>query len=82
MTDIVNRIERVSDKDGFLKVVRLLAEEIMSKQQVSNMRIDEYLEPVAAWVEDFSASPRNDIDWESVDYRLILRMLYMGSIYE
>ena len=43
MTDIVNQIERVSDKDGFLKVVRLLAEEIMSKQQASNMRIDEYL---------------------------------------
>ena len=82
MTDIVNQIERVSDKDGFLKVVRLLAEEIMSKQQVSNIRIDEYLESVAAWVEDFSTCPRNDIDWESVDYRLILRLLYMGSIYE
>ena len=46
------------------------------------MRIDEYLESVASWVEDFSASPRNDIGWESVDYRLILRMLYMGSLYE
>ncbi len=82
MTDIVNQIERVSDKDSFLRVVRLLTEEIVSKQQASNMRIDEYLESVASWVEDFSTCPGNDIDWESVDYRLILRLLYMGIIYE
>ena len=82
MNDIVNQIERVSDKDGFLRIVRLLSEESRSKKQPANMPIDEYLESVASWVEDFSTSPRNDIDWESVDYRLILRMLYMGSIYE
>lgn len=82
MTDIVNQIERVSDRDGFLRVVRLLSEESRSKKQPANMRIDEYLESVASWGGDSSTNPRNDIGWESVDYRLILRMLYMGSIYE
>lgn len=82
MTNLVSQIEHVADKDGFIKVVRLLVEEIRSKQQVSNMSIDEYLESVASWVEDFSECPRNDIDWKSVDYRLILRLLYMGCIYE
>ena len=82
MTNLVSRIERVDDKDGFLKAIRLLAEEIRSRQLVANMCIDEYLESVASWVEDFSECPRNDIDWKSVDYRLILRLLYMGCIYE
>ena len=82
MTNLLSQIEHVADKDGFIKVVRLLVEEIRSKQQVSNMSIDEYLESVASWVEDFSECPRNDIDWMSVDYRLILRLLYMGCIYE
>lgn len=83
MIDMVNQINGVADKDGFLKVIRILAENHRKNPyKFSNVKVDDYLEAIASWVEDFSECPQNDIDWESVDYHLILKLLYVGGIYE
>ena len=35
-----------------------------------------------AWIDDSSKCPNNDMDWESIDYSIIAKILYMGKIYE
>ena len=37
---------------------------------------------LASWIEDYSISPANDIEWEKIDFKILAQLLYMGKIYE
>ena len=51
-------------------------------QEWEHDSIDEYLDAMMAWVNDFSKCKYNDIDWNNIDYSVIARILYSGKIYE
>ena len=53
-----------------------------NSQEWERDSIDEYLDAMIAWVNDFSKCQYNDIDWNKIDYSVIARILYMGKIYE
>lgn len=37
---------------------------------------------IANWIEDYADSPANDIAGEKVGLTILVRLLYMGKIYE
>ena len=55
---------------------------LTNSEEWENRAIDEFLNAIQSWIEDFSSSEFNDIDWGKVDYSLLARILYMGKIYE
>ena len=55
---------------------------LLHPEEWENRTVPEYLEQVANWIEDFSESPANDIDWDNMEFRTLARMLYMGKLYE
>ena len=83
MDDIRKQIEEISCKEDFLSFLSWLASDFRaSPQEWENRTVDQYLEAVRSWVEDFSASEYNDIDWSRMEYSLMARILYMGKLYE
>jgi hypothetical protein len=54
----------------------------VNSQEWEHDSIDEYLDAMAAWTNDFSNCKYNDIDWDKIDYSIIAKILYMGKIYE
>ncbi|WP_458693062.1 DUF7660 family protein [Bacteroides caecimuris] len=55
---------------------------LKNSEEWENRTIDEFLNAMQSWIEDYSSSEFNDIDWGKVDYSLLARILYMGKIYE
>ena len=83
MDDIVAKIEGISCKEDFLSFLAQLAADFQaSPQEWENRTVDQYLEAVQSWVEDFSTSEYNDVDWSRVEYSIMARILYMGTLYE
>ena len=83
MDDIVAKIGEISCKEDFLSFLAQLAADFQaSPQEWENRTVDQYLEAVQSWVEDFSTSEYNDIDWSRVEYSIMARILYMGKLYE
>ncbi len=83
MDDIAAKIEEISCKEDFLSfLAQLTADFRASPQEWENRTVDQYLEAVQSWVEDFSTSEYNDIDWSRVEYSIMARILYMGKLYE
>lgn len=81
--DIAAKIEEISCKEDFLSfLAQLTADFRASPQEWENRTVDQYLEAVQSWVEDFSTSEYNDIDWSRVEYSIMARILYMGKLYE
>ena len=81
--DIVAKIEGISCKEDFLSFLAQLAADFRaSPQEWENRTVDQYLEAMRSWVEDFSTSEYNDTDWSRVEYSIMARMLYMGKLYE
>ena len=57
MDDIAAKIEEISCKEDFLSfLVQLAADFRASPQEWENRTVDQYLEAVQSWVEDFSTS--------------------------
>lgn len=76
-------IEEISDKKAFLVFLSELNNNFLTNsEEWENRTIDEYLKAMQSWIEDYSSSEFNDIDWGKVDYSLLARILYMGKIYE
>lgn len=83
MDDIAAKIEEISCKEDFLSFLAQLAADFRaSPQEWEDRTVDQYLEAVQSWVEDFSTSEYNDIDWSRVEYSIMARILYMGKLYE
>lgn len=83
MESISKRIEEISDKKAFLAFLDELKSSFRTNsEEWENRTIDEFLNAMQSWIEDFSSSEFNDIDWGKVDYSLLARILYMGKIYE
>lgn len=76
MDDLFKQTEVVTDKESFLKFLELLAcDHRCNAKEWENLTIDAYLNAIKAWCEDNGES-------DSLDYRAIAKMLYMGKIYE
>lgn len=83
MDCISKRIEEISDKKDFLAFLdELNSSFLKNSEEWENRTIDEFLNAMQSWIEDYSSSEFNDIDWGKVDYSLLARILYMGKIYE
>lgn len=83
MDDITKIIERISGKEDFLSFIqRLVVDYRENPQKWENKSVDEYLQAMISWIEDFSSSEFNDIDWNKIDYITLAKLLYMGKIYE
>ena len=83
MNDIEVYMNEVSDKETFLRFVKILVDDYReNSQEWEHNSIDEYLDAMAAWVNDFSKCENNDMDWKKIDYSIIARILYMGKMYE
>ncbi len=83
MRDERKQIEAISGKEDFLVFLNdLIANRRENPEEWENTTIEYYLEAMASWIEDFSTSKYNDIDWENVDYVTMAKILYMGKIYE
>ena len=80
---MIEEINRISSKEDFIKYIRsLVADYTNNKDEWENITIPDYLEQIASWIEDYSVTPQNDIEWEKIDYRILAQLLYMGKIYE
>ena len=80
---MIEKINRISSKEDFIKYIRsLVADYTNNKDEWENITIPDYLEQIASWIEDYSVTPQNDIEWEKIDYRILAQLLYMGKIYE
>ncbi len=76
-------IRTIAAKEDFVRFLRRLSmDALLHPEEWENRTVPEYLEQVANWIEDFSESPANDIDWDNMEFRTLARMLYMGKLYE
>lgn len=83
MDDMIRKIEESTDMDAFLSFLNeLILDFRRNPEEWENRTVDLYLEAVKSWMEDYSSSAFNDIDWRSLSYSTLARMLYMGKIYE
>ena len=83
MENIIELIEKISDKKSFLLFLeKLITDYKENNSEWENQSVDEYLDAMMSWIEDYSTSEFNDIDWESIDYSTMAKILYMGKIYE
>lgn len=83
MDDITKIIERISGKEDFLSFIqRLVVDYRENPQKWENKSVDEYLQAMVSWIEDFSSSEFNNIDWNKIDYTTLAKLLYIGKIYE
>lgn len=71
------------EKEDFIEFLNLLATDFDEyKEEWVNLSIPDYLERIAGWIEDFSQSPANHINWDKVDFKILAIIFYMGRIYE
>ena len=83
MENIIEQIEKISDKKSFLLFLeKLITDYRENNSEWENQSVDEYLDAMVSWIDDYSTSEFNDIDWESIDYSTMAKILYMGKIYE
>ena len=80
---MIDEIQKISGKDDFIRFLSLLAQDFQKHgEQWANHTVPEYLEQIASWMHDFSASPANDVNWSRLDFQLLARIFYMGKLYE
>lgn len=83
MKDIIEQIEGLSNKEEFLKFIQILIIDYKENiQEWENKTVNEYLEAMKSWIEDYSSCKMNDVDWDKIDYKTFAKILYMGKIYE
>lgn len=83
MENIHKQIEKIKSKDDFLAFLNQLSKNFRENpDEWENKTAGEYIRAMASWIEDYSACPNNDIDWDSLDYKTLAKILYMGKIYE
>lgn len=82
-SDTFGAIEHIENKTDFISFLLLLSKDFKTNSQDwPNQNIPAFLEQMAGWIEDYSACPANDVDWESVNFKVLAQILYMGKLYE
>lgn len=77
------KIETITDKASFIEFLNLLEKDNAANPlEWENKTIREFLQAMSSWIEEFSASDYNDIDWEKPNYKTMAKILYMGKLYE
>ena len=80
MIELINHIQ---DKDDFINFLKKLSLDYKEhNEEWENPSVSEFLEQIASWIEDYSESPANDIEWDKPGYQMFAKLLYMGKIYE
>ena len=80
---MIEKISSISSKEEFIEYLQDLATDYTdNRDEWENQTISDYLEQIASWIEDYSISPANDIEWEKIDFKILAQLLYMGKIYE
>lgn len=80
---MIELIEKIESKADFIAFLNLLSKDFeKNPNEWANKTISEFLEQMASWVEDYSAAPTNDIQWDIIPFRVFSQILYMGKIYE
>ena len=83
MENIHKQIEKIKSKNDFLTFLNQLSKDFReNSDEWENKTAGEYIRAMDSWIEDYSAAPNNDIDWDSPDYKTLAKILYMGKIYE
>ena len=80
---MIEIIEKIGNKTDFIHFLNLLSKDFEENpQEWENQTISKFLEQMASWVEDYSTCPLNNIEWESIDFKVLAQIIYMGKIYE
>ena len=80
---MIEKINSISCKEDFVEYIKSLVRDYTDNHdEWENITIPDYLEQIASWIEDYSDSPANDIEWEKIDFKILAQLLYMGKIYE
>ena len=80
---MVEFIEKIESKDDWIRFLNLLAKDFEEHpNEWENPTIPAFLEQMASWVEDYSDSPANDINWNTIPFKIFAQILYMGKLYE
>ena len=79
----ISDINKISSKEDFMSFLGGLAENFRDRpNEWQTLTVDGFLEACASWIMDFSDCSKNDIDWDSIDYRTFAKILFMGKYYE
>ena len=80
---MIEKSNNTVSKDDFIQFVLALADDFRKHPETwENTNIPDFLCQAVNWLKDYSESPKNDIAWEKIDFRLLAKFLYMGKIYE
>lgn len=79
----MKKINFIDSKEQFLEFMTELEEDFTNNnEEWENQSSDEFIGSVRDWIDDYSNSGQNDIDWKNVDWKLLARLFYMGKLYE
>lgn len=80
---MTEKIEKINNKTDLINFLNYLAQDFeKNSSQWQNQTVSAYLEAIAAWIEDYSKSPRNNIEWDKIDHKALAQIFYVGKIYE
>jgi len=78
--DLFEKANASKDKQSFLEFLEALRNDFISSQETwENLNIDEFLESIGRWVEDYD---KDDINFEKPNWKTISAMFLMGKLYE
>lgn len=84
--NIHEEVYQVKDKKDFIKFLRLLSEDfIVKNKEWENITISDYLESIAAWVEDndsFFREKKNEEHLAELDWNSVAAIFFSGRFYE
>ena len=80
---MIKIIEKIGSKSDFIRFLNALSKDFeKNPDEWENKTIPEFLEQMASWIEDYSTCPANDIQWNTIDFKVLAQIVYMGKIYE
>ena len=75
---VYESLEQVKDRESFLSFIKDLAwDSANNKDEWQNCTIADYLESIAAWIED-----SDNEELTNLDFKEVAKLFYAGKIYE
>ena len=75
---VYESLEQVKDRESFLSFIKDLAwDSANNKDEWQNCTIADYLESIAAWIED-----SDNEELTNLDFKEVAKLFYVGKIYE
>lgn len=85
MTDFINIIDKIEDKQGFVQFVELLNQDLKENTHTwENTTLDSYLEAISSWTEDMDEYYKNmNIDYTKLNqWQIFANILVASKVYE